>query len=64
MKLLLTSLGTTNKQVMDELIRLNVKRPQESNILFITTAAKLVENPQYMYNELTRLKTIGFHVQY
>ena len=56
MKLLLTSQGTTNKKVMDELIKLSGKLPRNTKLLFITTAAKPIENPDYMYRERERLE--------
>lgn len=61
-KLLLTSLGITTKQIRDELIRLTGKNPTATNILFITTAAKLDKDPGYMLKERTRLQDTGFNV--
>jgi len=63
MKLLLTSQGTTNKKVMDELIKLSGKLPRNTKLLFITTAAKPIENPDYMYRERERLEDTGFIVE-
>lgn len=62
MKLLLTSLGTSNSKIMDELIRLSGKEPKNSKMLFITTASKPVENVQYMVDELKRLYDRGFQI--
>jgi dipeptidase E len=63
MKLLLTSQGTTNIKVMNKLIKLCGKNPRKTKLLFITTAAKPIENPNYMYKERERLKDTGFIVK-
>ena len=63
MKLLLTSQGTTNDKVMNELIKLCGKNPHQTKILFITTASKPIENPDYMYEESKRLNETGFDVK-
>lgn len=48
---------------MDELIKLSGKNPRETKLLFITTAAKPIENPNYMYEERKRLKDTSFNVE-
>ena len=62
MKLLLTSQGTVNNKVRDKMIALLPKDPSRCKLLFITTAANPIDNPEYMHRELKNLKNIGFKV--
>lgn len=61
MNLLLTSQGTVNPKIMEELLRLNGKSPRNTKLLFINTAAKAANN-RYMPGEIERLIKTGFNL--
>jgi dipeptidase E len=61
MKLLLTSGGITNKSIAAALFDLVAKRPEETSVVFVPTAANVVEGDKsWFINDLANLKKQNF----
>ena len=61
MKLLLTSGGITNKSITHALFSLTGKRPEDTTVVFIPTAANnIAGNKDWFINDLLNLKKLNF----
>lgn len=61
MKLLLTSAGLTNKSISDALFELVGKKPEETSLVFIPTAANVeMGDKSWLIDDLNNLKKLNF----
>lgn len=61
MKLLLTSGGITNKSIADALFSLTGKKPEDTTLVFIPTAANVeAGDKSWLINDLLNLKKLNF----
>ena len=61
MKLLLTSSGITNQSIADALFSLTEKKPEDTTLVFIPTAANVeAGDKSWLINDLLNLKKLNF----
>ena len=61
MKLLLTSGGLTNQSIVNTLLDLVTKKPQDTNLCFISTASTIeTGDKSWFINDLINIHKLGF----